>query len=108
MPVYRTPDGKIVEEKTVKEDATEHQDMPPPPAGGSEATESEAAAGFDAPTKRLDDEPDTAPSDAADADRKLNVFLALPKPYNIFLCGCRGKNLGKTCLKMQNSGLKPA
>ena len=60
MPVYRTPDGKIVEEKTVKEDATENQAMPPPPDGG-DAEPGGMGAGFDAPTQRLTDEPDVPP-----------------------------------------------
>ena len=62
MPVYRTPDGKIVEEKTVKEDATEHQDLPPaPPADQGDAAGSDMGSGFDAPTERLTDDPDASP-----------------------------------------------
>lgn len=50
MPVYRTPDGKIVEEKTVKEDATTPVDIPPPPGGrGGGALD----PSYDAPTQRV-------------------------------------------------------
>lgn len=63
MPVYRTPDGKIVEEKTVKEDATEHQDLPPPPAAGGEAAGGDVGSGFDAPTRRITDEPEPPPEE---------------------------------------------
>ena len=52
MPVYRTPDGKIVEEKTVKEDATEHQELPPaPPAGGGDAAGGDARRTYQTQTR---------------------------------------------------------
>ncbi len=81
MPVYRTPDGKIVEEKTVKEDATEHQDLPPaPPAGGADAAGGEVGSGFDAPTKRITDEPDAPPPEAGKAGQGAGDKADKAKP----------------------------
>lgn len=57
MPVYRGPDGKIIEEKTNKgEDATQPTDraqrpMPPAPPGGDQAA---GSGRLDAPTQKMD------------------------------------------------------
>jgi hypothetical protein len=74
MPVYRTPDGKIVEEKTVKEEAAENADMPPPPpADGGDDAGGGMGSAFDAPTERIKDEPDAPPPDAAQADQAESI-----------------------------------
>ena len=57
MPVYRGPDGKIIEEKTNKgEDVTQPTDraqrpMPPTPPGGGQGA---GAGRLDAPTQKMD------------------------------------------------------
>ena len=61
MPVYRGPDGKIIEEKTYKgnkgEDGTQpteraQRPMPPTPPGGGQAP---GAGRLDAPTQKMDE-----------------------------------------------------
>ena len=57
MPVYRGPDGKIIEEKTNKlEDVTQSTDkaqrpLPPTPSGSGQAA---GAGRLDAPTQKMD------------------------------------------------------
>lgn len=67
MPVYRTPDGKIVEEKTVKEDETEQKDLPPPPPAEDGGDDEEMGSGFDAPTQRISEKPEAPPDEEAEA-----------------------------------------
>ena len=65
MPVYRGPDGKIIEEKTNKgKDVTQQTDraqrlMPPAPPGGGQGA---GAGRLDAPTQKMDASSSSSPA----------------------------------------------